>query len=630
MKPRSATADGIDAPNFVDNRRPRPFFKRFGPYLHVYIVLGFGLPALIYLTVMQIMGWRTPSFGIQGALSYIASSSDTVVLYTSPNTKTYFDGIGGKYEVLVVPWRNYFAAHKVDFKEVSDAAQLRKQKEGVLILPSALSLGPDERAEIAAFRLRGGAVLATWATGTRNSRGEWEGWAFMESLGAKATGEIAPDSGINHLIMNGESPVSHTLPAGQRILMSKTSEALLRFKGDMVAGRFMNWARITDDGLRDEGAVLYAEQDPTQGRTAVFAFAESTWESHPQETYALIDDTLKWLQRQPTIVRSAWPNGKQSAQIIAMDTEQGFENAVPFAAMMKSLDYPSTFYILTSVGKAFPDIVSRLSKEFELGFHGDTHTGFKNQTENVQEDRIRNMRADIAPIVPNAKTMTGFRAPTEAYDATTERLLQKNGFRHHTADPNRTEARLPIFAEMPDIEPEDRLVVLPRTQRDDINLYGEKLSSEQIAKVLVDDANLAADTGSLGLLSIHSQNFGPDSALTKAMPSLLVNLKQRKTQLWFASAGQVTDWWRERDRFKLSSKNSSKRLEFNITVTGQQPVKGGSLVIMLPQKGLLPTIGSTKIGLPLPKVSRIDEYRASVVFDSLNPGNYSYQATFTQ
>ena len=126
-------------------------------------------------------------------------------------------------------------------------------------MPSALALSEAERTEILAFRAKGGAVLATWATGTRNDKGEWAGWQFMESLGAKMVGEIPADAELNHLVLNGESPVSHTHPSGQRIGMDKTSEKLLRFKGDMVAGRFMNWARIPSEERRGEGAIIFSE-----------------------------------------------------------------------------------------------------------------------------------------------------------------------------------------------------------------------------------------------------------------------------------------------------------------------------------------------------------------------------------
>lgn len=615
-------------PEYEDHRERRPFFKRIGPYLSTFIILGVTVPAMIYLAVMQSIGWRTPVLGANGALSYVASAGNSVILYASPNTKTYLAGIGGKYEVLLVPWRNYFSSRSLDFKEIQDISQLRKYKEGVLILPSAVALSAEERAEIFAFRSKGGAILTTWATGTRNGRGDWEGWQFLENLGAKMLGEIPADQDVNHLILTGESPVSHTQPAGQRILMTKTSEVLLRLKGEVVAGRFMNWARITDDPRRDEGAVIFSETSAKLGRVAFFAFAESTWESHPLAAHSLIDDTLHWLLREPAIVRAAWPSGKLAAQVIEMDTEQGFANALPFASMMQSYDYPATFYVLTSVGKLFPEILLKLARDFEVGFHGDVHDSFKGQPANLQEQRMQTMRTEMASVIPDLKRTTGFRAPTEGYDTTTEQLLPKFGIRHHTADPNRTEARLPILVKPEGVETDDSLVVLPRTQRDDINLAREKLTTEQTTKALIDDANLVADTGALGLLSVHSQNFNADGTLINAMPAYLAHLKQRRDQLWLASAGQVADWWRERDRLRLSSTFSGKRLEFNMTITGKTPLNGARLIVMLPQKGVIPTVTGLKIGMLKPTVSRIDDYRAAIVFNSLNPGNYVYQATF--
>lgn len=594
------------------------------------VIVGLAAPALVFLGIMQSLGWRAPVLGANGALSYLSSSNGVVILYASPQTKTYFQGIGGNYEVLLEPWRNYFSQRKFDFKEVQDATQLRKYKTGVLILASAVALGASERAEIAAFQEGGGAILTTWATGTRGGTGDWEGWKFLADLGVSMQGEMPADADANHLILNGESPVSHSLPAGQRIFLSKTSEALFRFKGNAVAGRFMNWARIADDDRRDEGAVLFSEKSPTAGRVVSFAFAESTWESHPLGLFPLLDDTMLWLQREPVIVRAAWPNGKIAAQIIEMDTEQGFANATPFAAMMRAADYPATFYVLTSVGKLFPEVLTALAREFEVGYHGDVHTSFKDQPANSQEKRIQTMRAEMASVIPNTASMTGFRAPTEGYDATTELLLQKSGIRHHAADPNRTEGRLPLIAPMEGVELQDALVVLPRTQRDDINLHFEKLTPEQNAKALIDDADQAFTTGSLGLLSVHSQNFNSDGPLPKALSGLLAHLKTLGRPLWVASAGQVAEWWRDRERFKMTSKFTGKRLEFSISVLGDKPLRGASLTIMLPHKGLIPTVQSTRIGGIEPLVSKIDDYRVAVVFDTLNPGNYFYQATFEQ
>lgn len=607
-------------------------FRRVGTYIPMMIILGLAVPAIIYLTIMQSMGWGRPALGANGVTSYTATSSDSIILYAAPNTRTYFAGTGGNYETLLVPWRNYFANRKIDFKEFDDIARLKKEKEGVLILPSAVSLSEEERAEIMAFRSRGGAILSTWATGTRNGNGEWEGWKFLENTGVSYVGEIPVGSEINQLILSGESPLSHTHPSGQRILMGKTSEPLLRVKGEMVAGRFMNWARITDEDRKEEGAVVFSETADNSGRTAFFAFAESTWESRPIPAFTLIDDALLWLQRKPVMMRAAWPNGKLAAQVVEMDTEQGFDNAGLFADMMSSFKYPATFYVLTSVGKLYPEVLARLARDFEIGFHGDVHDSFKGQSPALQEQRIQVMRTEMATTIPafNLKEATGFRAPTEGYDANTELLIHKYGIRHHAADPNRSEARLPLFAKMDGVKTEDALVVLPRTQRDDINLHWEKLSVEQTTQALINDFDLTLNTGALGLLSVHSQNFTADGTLTKAMPAYLEYLQARRDQVWLASAGTVAEWWRERERFKVTSSYNGKRIEFDITITGKKPFAGASLIVMVPKKGVLPAVQSVKIDMVKPAVVRIDDYRAAIIFNDLNPGNYAYQVTFSK
>ena len=42
----------------------------------------------------------------------------------------------------------------------------------------------------------------------------------------------------------------------------------------------------------------------------------------------------------------------------------------------------------------------------------------------------------------------------------------------------------------------------------------------------------------------------------------------------------------------------------------------------------MPTVRSPKIGSVTPRIEKLDDYRAAVIFDSLNPGDYVFQATF--
>jgi peptidoglycan/xylan/chitin deacetylase (PgdA/CDA1 family) len=606
----------------------RPAFRRSGIYLPALFILGVATAILGYLLAMQSLGWKTPILGVWGVGGKSNTVQQGMLLYVSPNSKTYFTGIGGNYETLIVPWRNYFANRKESVKEVSDIAELHNIKEGVLILPSALALSEQERADILRFHAEGGAVLATWATGSRNDKGDWQGWDFMNMLGAKVLGEIPAEPAARQLILNGESPVSHQSPAGKRIWLGNASEHFLRLKGDSFGARIMDWGRTPDATRADEGAIIFAEPAGAAGRSAVFAFAESAWEAQALAIYDVLDDTLGWLQRKPAIVKAAWPNGKRAAHMIEMDTEQGFPNALRFASMMRALNYRGTFYVLTSVGKQFPDVLQSLARDFEIGYHGDVHNGFKDQPLALQQQRMETMFSEMNSVIPETQGFTGFRAPYESYDGVTEKLLHKFGIRHHVVDPARSDARLPLLAKLDRVATEDALVVLPRTNRDDINLAKENLNTEQITQALIDDFNLAENMGGMGLLSIHSQNYANDAALTLAMPGYLAHLTKHREQVWLASAGEIANWWRERERLKLSARNLGRRLEFNLTVTGKKPFTGGTLVVMLPRRDIMPTVQALKVGLPKPEVQRIDEYRAMIIFGPLNPGDYAYQATF--
>jgi hypothetical protein len=238
------------------------------------------------------------------------------------------------------------------------------------------------------------------------------------------------------------------------------------------------------------------------------------------------------------------------------------------------------------------------------------------------------MIADMKTLLPDHAPLTGFRAPTEGYDKITEKLLQNRGVRYHVADPNSTEARLPFFDKIEGVDNADTIVVLPRTQRDDINLSKQEISVDQTAQALIEDLRYTLDMGALGLLSVHSQNYGDRANLTQAMPTFLTELKKHRDKLWLASSTQVAQWWRERDRFKVSSQLVGKRLEFDVTIQGDRPLEGASLTLMLPQKAMKANIQGIKTGMPEVKIERIDDYRLSIQFGKLEPGNYAYQATF--
>lgn len=609
----------------------RPAYRRVGLYLPGLLIAGLALAVLVFLVTMQVLGWDHPILRVQSAAApYAVPAHDRVYLYESPNTHKYFASIGGDYERLLQVWRGYLTpSDHLGFVEITEPASLDHIRGGVLILPSAVALSDAERGALARFRDQGGALLATWASGARDAGGAWKGWQFLQSLGARVTGEILHDPTTSrYLILSGEAPVSQQLAAGQGVLFANPAESLLRLNAESIAARVMNAQRNPGEEPIGQGAVVFSESGPTAGRAIVFSFAESAWEAQPHAMYRLIDDGLAWLQRQPVIVRAAWPNGKRAAQVVQVDVEDEPGNTALVMAALKASNFPASFYMAGTSAKLYPDLVRTMARDFEIGYLGEVANGFKDQTAQVQQQRIAAMRAEMATLLPG--TLAGFHAPSDSADATTEKLLYRAGIQYAVVAAEPTGVCWPYTLKSDGDAAGDPLVLLPRCQRDDVALSRPNTDAEHIRKELIRDFELTLSMGALGVLAVHSQEFGAGQPLTNALPGFFAHAAQRSDQVWFATCAEVASWWRERGRLKLSYNPAGNRVEFFITVTGSAPLKGASLVIMLPHKDVQPVVRGQKVGMPPAHVQAIDHYRAAIVFDQLEPGNYAYQATFDQ
>ena len=615
-----------------DEFAARPRYRRMGIYLPAFVIGGLALLALIYLLAMRTLGWPVPD-RIDTALPPIVRSEGNreVVLYVSPTTKQYLESVGGNYEVLLAPWRKHLAAHRWQVTEASTPDALAGLDKQILVVPSAVALSAAEREAMEAFKAGGGSVLLTWASGTRDDAKQWAGWEWLERMGqARVMGEVAKaEDAPGFLVLNGESPINRSQGAGMRVWLGANHEPLLRLAAvndAQLGGRFMDWARTPAPADVANGAIVYGEHG-NGSRSVVLGFSESTWEFQPHRIAPVIEDAMAFLARRSDAVLAAWPNGRRAAQIVEMDTEDQFRNALRLSTLMANIGYRGTFYVLTELVADYPDVVQTLAQSHEVAFHGDIHTSFRDLPEAVQRERLERMQAQMAAVLPLEKTTPGFRAPTEGYDETTERLLAEKGFTHHLADPHRTDARLPLFAG--ERGPTRQLVVLPRTNRDDINLLNEGgTDAVAMAQRLEDELALVEAQGALGILSVHTQHFGETNPLAAAVSLFLHDLAARRETVWLASSGQVTDWWKARDRVRVVTRDLGLRAEFDLSVAEGAPVEGVSVVLMLPRKSAMPTVRGAKTGMPPVEVRLIDPYRASVQFGALPAGNYSYQVTY--
>lgn len=562
-----------------------------------------------------------------------------IYLYGSPLTVEYLKANGTSNNTALTQWRRYLRKACRCFEEITRAELLGKLKPGLLILAAAEVLDDEERKAIQGFAASGGSLLATGLTGTRGAKGEPKGHDFVNALfKMRVRGEFKRANDEDWFMMPfGDGPLTWGIPAQRRMYMGDAAQNMLRVESTQLAAVAMTWDREKDE-VGANGVIAFTETDKYRG--VFFGFPEAAWNfAKPSELVAILDGTISWLQREPRLVKSAWPNGNVAAHLMEMDTEDRYDSAVNFAADVESIGAKTTFYSVTSEAAKFPGLVKDLiARGHEMAYHADVHIGFEGLRPAKQDERIKNMIAEMTTMAgpDTPRLVTGFRAPLESYDRTTEVMLRKNGITHHAADPSSTENRLPFFSRAePELSFEEALVVLPRTQFDDISYTALDFTPADTLATLKYDLDLVVKGGAFGLFSVHSQNYHTDRLLPKVMPDYMKFVATYKDRVWIPRADEVAAWWRKRERVTVTQVKPAKQAEnsdkqpvkdivLQVSVAAPGNVEGLTVFAMNPKSGVLPSIQARNGGAPKVRVKLVDAFRSALIFEKLDTGSFEY------
>lgn len=605
----------------------RPAHQRIGVYLMALVGLGAGGGIVIFLLIMQMLGWP---LNISSTVAPVARlSAIEVVLFRSPTTERYFASVQGSYDVLLKPWRAYAKASGIDVFETSDAEGLKPRRGQVLVVPSAVALSDAEKASLLRFREAGGNVLLTWASGTRNPAGEWSGWTFLKQLsGFQLVSELPdPDAGeAHHLVTRGEEPVTHLLASGTRIRLGRPTERPIVFKGGPIGAEALV-ATVPNDLHSQEGLVLYQEwSTPNPSRVAVLGIAETSWDYQLEDIHRLVSGVLGWLARQPALFHADWPQGKRAAYVMAMEMTDKPQSVQSWLAHMAEKKYIGSVLMTATSARQFSDVLQPLANKADWLYAGDTSVGFKDQSANQQQRRIRSMIEETAAVLQKKQVLLGFKAPMNSFDAQTQQSLYEAGIRYQWIDGRNHTSRRPFFANIKAETVGQRFVVMPITLPQTSN--GGVDEPLQLRQIWLSDVSTLRRQGGLGGRLFNSDRYQSDGMFEKNIPLFLEQMQKQSAQIWVSHATEVATWWQQRERLRLNIRPFGGRIEFDITILGEQAFQQATLMVVLPEKDKLPEVNASKIGLPPPHVELLDAYRAVIKFDELPPGDYSYQINF--
>jgi peptidoglycan/xylan/chitin deacetylase (PgdA/CDA1 family) len=545
-----------------------------------------------------------------------------VVLLRSDTTAAFFVANGGDYERILTPWRSFFARHGIKAREMQAGELASLRQPAVLVLASTVALGNAERDAIRARLAAGWSVLGTWALGVRDGKGTWIGYDFIDEVfAARVAPDLGPGTDERFLLPFGETPLTHALHAGKRIYLMPTSEPLLRVQARNAAARYGNYMREATQPGALLAAAAFDERDGA--RRAYFGFAETSWDTAQADLDKMLRGALDWLRRKPIVMKSAWPHPHQAAVLLEMDTEDRFENSVRFAQVLERFGHRGTFYSLTSEAVRHPNVVKRLASRHEIAYHAEVHTGFAKLPRKQQDERLQAMIRQMATLLPDVGVATGFRAPLEEYDATTEQVLRAQGLRHHAASPDARDDALPGFSSAEPGLPFDKaLVVLPRTWHDDITLFTSGLLKGTPAeKMLLASLQDTVAMRSFGLLSLHTQQFYAGSVMERATPRLLQSIAAHKDEVWVAPGEDIARWWREREAVQLVAREQNGGLA--IQLKAARPVKRLRLVLIAPSADSQP-----RLQAGVARLEKLDAYRWAIVLPDLLAGEGELRVAF--
>ncbi|QDL53324.1 polysaccharide deacetylase family protein [Rhodoferax aquaticus] len=548
-----------------------------------------------------------------------------IYFYMSPTTDQYMASQRVSYERAIKRWLPYLQRYGEHARHVSREELIAGLGDGVLILPTAVALDDAERAAITKFAAQGGSLLGSGLVGTRDKAGQFVGFDFLHSTFRVRSHGFFPMSDDTFFMPFGDGPVTWPVPAARRMPIVTGKDTLLRISSPNEAAVVMDWSR----NMQTEPHSVMAFDETGKTRVAYFSVPDSAW-FYGKDAMLVFDATLAWLRRQPQAYKAAWPQGYVASHLIEMDTEDKFFSAPSFAAHLESEGFKGTFYSLTSEAVRVPEVVRDLiNRGHEIAYHADVHFGFRGDPSAEQELRIRFMKQQMQEILgERAKEATGFRAPTESYDKTTEMLLRKHGLLHHAADESAHEDRLPFFSvSEPGVPPDQALVVLPRTQLDDVSFMDMKLTPAQVQTILNYDLDLTVRSGSLGLLSVHSQNYVEGGLMLRTMGDYVRKVASYRDRLWVARGDEIARWWRQREAVQVDQHWTVSGLQIHLKNNSPRSVDGLTVFVTLPSKHA-PMRVLAKPASAQVRTKSIDAFRTALVFDRLPTGDTQLRVTF--
>lgn len=535
------------------------------------------------------------------------------------------------YDGIIRSWIDLLGSAGAGSHRIFSADEIAALEGGALLVaPQAACLSVEEVEAMQAHVARGGGLVITWATGSRDSACDWRGWdPLLSFAGADNLAEIdAPEPLF--VTFPAALPLSAGLPPGCRIGLVPGPRLAVQIAGPR--GYWSDWAlnrreppsedRLEgggpDSAIPDAAAALRVT--PEGGRIAWFGFDVGQGATPGDEwrlRQALVNGT-RWAAGRLMAEISPWPDDYRAVALIGEDVESGFRNSLELARILSKRGASATFFIVTGLAGDDPGIADSLRLAGEIGSQTTDHNATAGLP--LREQTLRLGRSWRQARAWSGVPPAGLRPPEERFDDNTLRAWRDVGGSYVVALNDARSAAPEIFD-----TPSGPVVLLPRLLNDDYNVFVQEGSRDpaDLATAWMEGIRKLVPLGGLSYLSLRTQVGGAPERVW-IVESVLDSLEAHERSVWLATGREVSDWWLSRASLELSLTADAERAV--LLVRAERAVEGAWVdVYGLPAAGLVPFAESRPLPysrtpwglrLPLPHLTEAGEIEIVLVPDA--------------
>lgn len=476
----------------------------------------------------------------------------------------------GFYAAEVHRWRDWLASSGATLTTPADAE--------LLVLPHSICLTPSTHALVQRHLARGGGLITTGALGARDAECRETGDTLLVTLLGAEDGGVAAlwddGEGAHFAVVPGEAALGAGIPPGARIALRRADQLIFRGRDRELYYADHSRNPVARGGVAYyDGAVVRALVGA--GRVVAFGFALSQVEEGWSEAVAraLVANAAVWASGRPLAQLAPWPGGARSAVVLAQDVVRDHGNAVRAAEALARERVRGTYFVGADGLERNRADVRRLADMGEVAARPIGTWVFAGEPGENQARWLGATQREFEAAL--GRPVAGVRVPGEQFDEATLRAWRVVGGGYLVAVNDGRSAA-------PELIPLDggELVLLPRVAADDYHVIVKEalVDRSRIARRFLGEIEQTVAVRGLHVLAYRSDILAGPELL--GVLSTFARATSEDQRLWVATAGEVAEWWIERDRVRIEV--SDDGTEAVLTKAGTRAFRGGTLIVDLP------------------------------------------------